>query len=303
VDLPLPLNEADQRSIQEARHQPERLRGIVLPIIQQRILEPAFFELNRRWDDNLSNIRAEAERLEQAAQRFAADFPETNTVAAAQAIRADIRQAADKAAQHRFKAPEDDAWWRSVPGKDQFGLFQAEQVAGQLAGAARAQRIGVELRTQLASAHARQEQLDHELEQRFEALKKELEEAQSQLGTMAKPLQFVALDVDLMLSRLPLLIAVVLAGALAWTGYQARKLREAATTLTAATSAAPASVLGPGAGTRRANAWLALLAMLWVGAAAYTAWRAEAPRGMVVSSTVAAVILTTAALGYRARSC
>jgi hypothetical protein len=29
-------------SIQEARHQPERLRGIVLPIIQQRILEPAF---------------------------------------------------------------------------------------------------------------------------------------------------------------------------------------------------------------------------------------------------------------------
>jgi hypothetical protein len=281
---------------------PEQAEGVLLPMIKRLILAQRFTEANHSWAQTVVATKELAAKLDLETQALGKVLLATNEVLALQAIQQAVRSVVKTSESHQFRMPEDDTWWRSIAGKEGFRDSQITALSTQVSSVTNARSLAISLETNFVSAYQMREEVNRIVQARQETLEKSLQHSQEHLGKLAKPLQLVALDADVLLSRLPLLVGLVLGIALSWTAYHARALQRAAAGLPEKNLIeSNHEVLSPGPLPLWGLGLSAVLSILWLGAAYWTATLALGARLEIFLSALAGLVVVCSSLWYRHR--
>lgn len=296
------VSKKDYQALIQAARSPDQAEAVLLPVVKRLILTPRFTEVNQSWNQTVARTKKVAEELVQEAQALEKSVSSTNEVQSLQGVQQSVRSVVTGCEGYHFQLPTDDTWWRSVTGKEGFRDAQVLALSTQVSSVEKALSFADSLRAELERAYKRREELNQSVLARQSLLEKSLQQSQERLGQLAKPLQLIALDADVLLARLPLLVGLVIGLALFWTAHHARALRSAAAALPdkGLIESNPA-VFAPGSLPSSGRRVVAFLSVLWLAGAYWTASiSAGASTGILLSALTGLAVICSA-LWYRRR--
>ena len=302
-----PIPEALYEPLRKAQLNGELTAQLLIPHVRKRLIEPRFAELNDRWSRHQRAIGVAATN---ALTAWTAAQPELSPWVGRQPalwerfaqVPAQIQTLVSNATRLTFSAPVDNDWWRTLSGKDGYQERATEDSALALAEAMQTREVTAALQREIDGAQQTLREAQAKLEDQVARLQAELAAQQAKLSALARPLQVVALESDLLLTRLPFYVGLLIAIGIWWPAAAAVQVRQAGASLEAAHRAAAGGPIPAlpqeKPGLRREV--IALGALLWLGAAIATAAMAE--RGFssqAISSSVIGVTLALAAVLFR----
>jgi type II secretory pathway pseudopilin PulG len=195
--------------------------------VDENIIHPRFAEAVDTWKQSETVILQKADALNETLRRLKEPLAtaETNSAFAERLaqLRTSLKNFPARLAAVTFEPPADPTWWWTVQSKEATtGLLQEGALKVLQTGSAH------DAAAQLAEA-ASQTQRDTEaarnsLQEQLTALEKSFEEQKQQADAMAKPFAFIALNLDFVARRFPVLIGCGLAIAIGWPAYRRREL-------------------------------------------------------------------------------
>jgi hypothetical protein len=190
------------------------------PYVEEKIIKPGYNELNDYWENNiLPDIHIQFKKLTKDVNDLKSDFPEGNKEwdKLAEAFE-DTNSAASKL---KFKQPtEPPFWWSSVKGKER----ERRELEGEVTSQWKDPAVLNPLREQVTQLFTEEKKLGEKIDKDMKKLKDQFDEQQKKLGSIAKPLQFLAFDLESVMVIFPLLLGLILASATAWTTLRLREL-------------------------------------------------------------------------------
>ena len=198
--------------------------------VDENIIRPRFAEAVDSWKQGESLILEKAKALNKTLRGVKDPLAtaQTNSAFAQRLaqLRTSLKNFPDRLAAVAFKPPENPTWWRTVQDKEGVTAALREGALKEL------QTVSAhEAAAQLAEA-ASQTQRDTEaaqksLQEQLTALEKSFEEQKQEADSLAKPFAFIALNLDFIARRFPVLIGCGLAIAIGWPAYRRRELASA----------------------------------------------------------------------------
>ena len=195
------------------------------PVIESRLIEPAFANLNAFWrNEQLPPLATVAER-NLAVLDAVAGQADTEAAAARRSIEA-VRRAQADAEAVRFAPPEEPRWWLFDSGKVQASLRLAE-LAESVADAGELIAVSSidDLLKSLNQAEGGKTALLDDLATAMARLEADFEAQREQLGALLEPLKAVAVDLAFFCRHFVLIIALAGAAALVWPAEKLRVAR------------------------------------------------------------------------------
>ena len=198
--------------------------------VDENIIRPRFAEAVDSWKQGESLILEKAKALNETLRgvKDPSATAQTNSAFAQRLaqLRTSLKNFPDRLAAVAFKPPANPTWWRTVQDKEGVTATLREGALKEL------QTVSAhEAAAQLAEA-ASQTQRDTEaaqksLQEQLTALEKSFEEQKQEADSLAKPFAFIALNLDFIARRFPVLIGCGLAIAIGWPAYRRRELASA----------------------------------------------------------------------------
>lgn len=203
-----------ENEIRNAKSETE-LRQLLIPIIEEQIIQPRFRELNEFWKNNiLTNLKdtiPQAMRaLEDNRLLFPGDPKEFDEL---------INQL-DRTLNYVdsivFVPPSSDPeWWDSVAGKRATLNEMRDAVISGFLDVSSVESFK-EAQTQVQEAHEKQVVLLDEIHADIQELEEKFKQEQSRLEIMGKPFEFVSLDLAFVVSIFPLILGLILSASIIW---------------------------------------------------------------------------------------
>jgi hypothetical protein len=200
---------------------PDEIRRLVTPVINEKIIARRFSEATAKWrGDLLPALEAEAATLEETLRSLPSQL--NTTFPGLPKLRTQISQFRSKAKTLNFVAPPGE-WWRTVETKFLTAREMSVATARNLDPADFA-TAAEDLKHLSAAAEEVAEAAEKHLKERVAALEKSFAEQEVHLSDLAKPLAFLALDLDFVAHRFPMLLGAALGVAFFWPAYRRLEL-------------------------------------------------------------------------------
>jgi hypothetical protein len=198
----------------------EELLIALKPYVEEKIIKPRYCELNEYWEDDiLPEIHTQFEKLTNDMNDLKSDFPEG--LEEWEKLSKAFKPFESTASKLKFKQrTEPPFWWSSVEGKERVRGELEEEVKSYLEEPA----VLTSLHEQVTQSLTDEKKLGEKIDKDMEKLKEQFKEQEKKLGSIAKTLQFLALDLESVMVIFPLLLGLILAGATAWTTLRLREL-------------------------------------------------------------------------------
>ena len=198
--------------------------------VDENIIRPRFAETVDSWKQAESLILEKADALTEALRGVKNPIAtaQTNSAFAQRLVqlRTSLKNFPDRLAAVAFKPPANPTWWRTVQDKEGMTAALREGALKELqtvsAHDAAAQLAEAASQTQRATEEAQKS-----LQEQLIALEKSFEEQKQEADSLAKPFAFIALNLDFVARRFPILIGCGLAIAIGWPAYRRRELASA----------------------------------------------------------------------------
>lgn len=280
------------------------------PFVEDKIIERRYRELNGGWKTNLlPDIQTQFKELTNNMNTAESEFPEGHEEweKLSKAFEAIESAASNLEFEQRTEPP---FWWSSEIGKNEVRIELKKRVTSQL----KEPRVLRSLRNQVSQLLVEEEHLGQKINEGLSKLTEQFQDQTEKLASIAKPLRFLALELESVMVIFPLLLGLILAGATAWTTLRLRELgwtihlmiKEGADQLLWSWYCAQVFILVPkssGNMTKQHNSWLirkslVLCAMSWIWIG-ITAWRLYgiseiAPVRLVVVTCIGATVAALA---------
>lgn len=216
-DTPFMLDKEQVQQIQKAS--PDELNKILLAIIENRIIDQRFEELNSYWQNTVfvNTIKKKADSLLEELRKKQA--PSSEYKAVWDTIKNNVEHTLTMAAALKFQAPEEKYWWASVSGKEASLSNIFDVTIDQLEGAINTASVE-ELSKQIENALGQRKALQSSLEENLTRIEENFTKQQSQLTALGKPFQVLSLDINILVSNFPLLLGLVLAAVTVWPAHR-----------------------------------------------------------------------------------
>jgi hypothetical protein len=210
-----------KEKIRSARDSNE-LRHVLQPVIEQEILHPRFDQLNRYWHEEvLPNIRLQTEAIRKAIREHQPLYPPGQSQW--EAIHASVEQMSGVVATLTFQPPTDKEWWITVSGKQATLSGIGRAVEDRLRTMINTEAVA-QLRMQVTAALAQQHRLQETLQEELKRTEELFNKQQSRLAALGKPFEVLSLDINIVVSKFPLLLGILLAAITIWPAYRLREL-------------------------------------------------------------------------------
>ncbi len=279
------------------------IRALIRPLVERDIVTPHFAELNSFWKHQA------LPRLEYSIDSVVALLREPGTPLLrddplSRAMEEGLTQIKNMASEVEFAPPEDSSWWASVEDKERMAAGLAESVERDIVSPATLS--GIVLRVE--SLLSRQQEVVADLENEMAELKVRFERMQDDLASLGQSFTAIAVNLDGVVARFPILIAICLAWVAFWTAKRARDLAAATDALVVLEEDAKLwdwfrrrvrlTVLGSSAA---ADAMLlGAVALVWVGVASVQLLRMpDINLAKLTTSSLVGIVIALAAVGYR----
>lgn len=202
------------------------LETILLPVIETDIIQPQFDQLNQAWREHtLPTLTGQIKRILAILQDTRPAAPEAEPVW--HETQANLEQVLAVVADITFQPPVlDSAWWESVSGKREAVADMESLVLDQLKDTMDSGTVTA-LSNQIASTLRQQQALQTSLQEDLDRIEECFVKQQSHFALLGKPFEFLSFDIDMLVSRFPLLLGIMLAAITVWP---ARRLWEVAWT-------------------------------------------------------------------------
>ncbi len=200
--------------------QRKELLEALKPFVEDNIIEPRYSELNEYWKTNLlPKIQTQFEELTNNMNTAESEFPEGHEEweKLAKALEAIESAAGNIEFEQRTETP---FWWSSEIGKEEVRIELKDKVTSQLKEPA----VLTSLRKQVSQLLIEEEKLGQKIKEGLSKLDKQFQDQKDKLASIAKPLRFLALELESVMVILPLLLGLILAGATAWKTLRLREL-------------------------------------------------------------------------------
>lgn len=207
------------KSIKSSKNREELLKALK-PFVEDNILKPRYRELNDYWKDKLlPEIHTQFKKLTKDMNDVKIKFPEGHKEW--KKLSKAFEDTNSAASNFKFKQhTESPFWWSSVAGKERVRIELEKEVTSQLKEPA----VLTSLREQVTQLFIEEKKWGQEIEKDLSKLDKQFQDQTKKLGSIAKPLQFLALDLESVMVIFPLLLGLILAGATVWTTLRLREL-------------------------------------------------------------------------------
>ena len=203
---------------------PAAIRRLVTPAINEKIIARRFSEATATWrGELLPALDAEAATLEETLRSLPSHLD--TTFPGLPKLRTQISQFRSKAKTLIFVPPPGE-WWRAVETKFQTAREIGVASVHNLDPAAFA-TAAEDLKHLSAVAEEAAESAEKHLKERMTALEKSFAEQEAHVSDLAKPLAFLALDLDFVAHRFPMLLGAALGVAFFWPAYRRLELARA----------------------------------------------------------------------------
>jgi hypothetical protein len=217
----------------------DRLRSALSDYVRSAILDPWFVRVNDVWQRHVQRIDAASDSLIGRLQELECALAATKRGSAAidvnliDPIVTEVRNARKNAAALKFSSPQDETWWYTTAEKAVLVSKMAETAEASIEGFVTGHASLGRLKEDLEKAHAAHARLVTNLQGQQERKRAEITNLTEQIGRRVKPLEFIALDPDLVGKGLPLLLGIVIGAVLYWNARCEHRLAAARRLLSA----------------------------------------------------------------------
>jgi hypothetical protein len=198
--------------------------------VDENIIRPRFAEAVDSWKQAESLILEKADALTETLRGV------KNPIATAQTnsafdqrlvqLRSSLKNFPDRLAAVAFKPPANPTWWKTVQDKEGMTAALREGALKELQTVS-AHDAAAQLAEAASQTQRDAEEAQKSLQEQLIALEKSFEEQKQEADSLAKPFAFIALNLDFVAKRFPILIGCGLAIAIGWPAYRRRELASA----------------------------------------------------------------------------
>lgn len=216
------LDEEVKAQLKQARNNEETLE-ILQPVIEAQIIEYRFTQLNDFWRNRLEpDIIQQTNLILEDLEEQRLLFPDGADYWTE--IEANLKQTAQVAATLQFQPFTDDPyWWSTIAGKEKTLSVVEEAAINQLNVEESAQAVD-QLQRQVTAALDQHLQLQKAVQQELENVENTFTEQQGKLAALGQPYEFLALDLDFLVAKFPLILGIFLAAITVWPVYRMQEL-------------------------------------------------------------------------------
>jgi len=215
--------------IREAPSIAEVLR-LLTTWVEENIIRLRFAEAVDSWKQREASILEKADALSETLGKLKVPSAtaETNSGFAQRLaqLRTSLNNFPARLAAVAFRPPANPAWWQTVPGKGATANL-LEEGALKVLQTGSANDTAAQLAEAASQTQRETEAAQKSLREQLTALEKSFEEQKQQADSLAKPFAFIALNLDFVARRFPVLIGCGLAIAIGWPAYRRRELASA----------------------------------------------------------------------------
>ncbi len=188
-------------------------------IVKGQIVEPTFDQLKTYWrDEALPKIRQVAKSIDNKLDVNQSRFPKENLVW--NKIRENVKQTLQDADKLEIQPPANPKWWASVEEKElHLSIIAADaenKLSSALLGSVAIEELGKQVRDSLVE----QKKLQTTLQDRMNKAKDGFKEQQKKITNLSKPFGILSFDLNVVVSKFPLLLGIMLAGISIWSAYR-----------------------------------------------------------------------------------
>jgi hypothetical protein len=198
----------------------EELRKVLKPFIEKNIIEPGYSSLNEYWKTKiLPDIQSQFDSFEKEMEAIEKLFPEGAEIS--KELKASIEGTLSAFSNMEIKTPtQDPFWWSTVEEKERVRIGIEDRVADRLNEPPALLSLRVKVNTLLRN----QEKFAGEIRKQISALEQQIKDQQEMLTSLAKPLKFIALELNSVMNLFPLLIGLFISALTIWTVMRLREL-------------------------------------------------------------------------------
>lgn len=190
------------------------------PFVEDKIIKRRYSELNKYWKANLlPEIQKQLTRLTTDMNDVKSEFPEGHEEWEILAMSFETIESAvnNLEFEQRMEPP---FWWSSEIGKEEVRIELKDMVRSQL----KEPTVLKSLREQVKQLLIEENELGRKIKEGLLKLDEQFQDQKDKLASIAKPLRFLALELESVIVIFPLLLGLILAGATAWTTVRLREL-------------------------------------------------------------------------------
>lgn len=202
---------------------PEDLRELLLPIIEQKIIKNRFNELNNYWH------KEEVVKIKKNTEKIIKKIDDNNLLLSDESIIwRQILDSMEKVEQVsitlNFIPPQDPYWWTTVSGKLARLSGIREAALQEFQNAIQKSNLIDNLTMKMRAALAKQKELQSSLKERIKKIQDDFNNYQAKLSNINKTFGIISLDLNYIVPLFPLLLGIILAIHTFWCSYRLREL-------------------------------------------------------------------------------
>jgi len=196
------------------------LLNLLKPFIEKNIIEPGYLDLNEYWKTRiLPEIQSQFDSLEKEIEAIKKLFPEGTVIL--RELKESLEGTLLAFSNMEIKTPAHDPfWWSTVEEKERVRIGIEDRVADRLNEPPALLALRVKVNTLLRN----QEKFAGEIQKKISALEQQIKDQQEMLTSLAKPLKFIALELNSVMKLFPLLIGLIISALTIWTVMRLREL-------------------------------------------------------------------------------
>lgn len=192
----------------------EELLKALKPFVEENIIEPEYLKLNKDWKEKiLPAIQTQFENLTKEMKSARSKFPEG--LNRWEELAASLKTKILAASNLKFKPPtEPTFWWSTVEEKEQVRIGLKDEIASWLQ---QGPPVLISLREHVSTLLYDQEESGKKTQIEISKLEEQFKVQQNKLASLAKPLRFIALELNSIIGLFPLLLGLIFATLTVWT--------------------------------------------------------------------------------------
>jgi hypothetical protein len=193
--------------------------------VEENIIRLRFTEVADGWKRSETAILEKADALNKTVRKFSSATAETNSTFAQRIaqLRTSLNTFPARIEAVAFSPPANPTWWQTVHGKGETTEL-LEEGALKVLQTRSANEAAAQLAETAAQTQRETEAAQKSLQEQLIALEKNFEDQKQQADSLAKPFASLALNLDFVARRFPVLIGCGLATAIGWPAYRRREL-------------------------------------------------------------------------------
>jgi hypothetical protein len=219
---PFVLDEVTVTRLKDANNNMDQVRKILRPTINEQIVARRFAEINRAWQETSGEMISEkTKQLVTVLDQM--EWGDQESISRSRALKQSLDQLGQTAVRMKFEPPTNDSWWETTQSKAGGIVRIQESTISQLA-MERAGEQAQQLLSELDGAVRQHKALLDEVHAKIQNTEEEFKNQQAKLVDIAKPFQFVSLNLEVVVSRFPLLVGLFFGVASLWLAGRWRGL-------------------------------------------------------------------------------